>query len=124
MANATHTAGPWGADYYDGKFGGEPGWMVRAPHSNEVSKRLAAKEFPITVRKICDVSSGAYVNAQAAESNANLIAAAPDFREAGDCYVRWIETYGCTMDESMLKAMEAAFGGLLRAAITKATGSK
>jgi hypothetical protein len=55
-------------------------------------------------------------------ADARLIASAPDFLTAAVNYVRWIDTYGCTMDDAMLKAMEAAFGAGLRRAISRAEG--
>lgn len=56
------------------------------------------------------------------EADARLIAAAPDYDDAAQCYVRWVEAFKDKIAPDVLSAMECAFGGKLRAAIAKTTG--
>lgn len=90
------TPGPWAASHCDGKFGEVPGWMVTHPGASEVRRRTEAKDFPITSKKICDVTEGAYIAPNTAAANARLIAAAPDhaivLRGLANLTLRW-ETF-------------------------------
>lgn len=108
-AQAAHTPGPWriGAVRRDGDI-------------SINSKSLAPTNLgEMTVALAFDLwdRDGGKAGARA---NAHLITAAPDYDDAAHCYVRWVEAFKDQLPESVRGAMEAAFGGKLRAAIAKA----
>lgn len=102
MSEVKHSPGPWQAEYIgvNGSF------------------TIASKDGEFV---ICSRNPFEH---RAAESRANavLIATAPDYDDAAECFIRWVEHFKDKIPESVRGAMESAFGGKLRAAIKKARG--
>lgn len=88
------------------------------PWKNHHGEIRAANNY--VVARIADP---VHMHNETTDASANLIAAAPDYHDAAECYVRWMDEYRNALPESVAGAMEAAFGGKLRAAIARATGA-